>query len=75
MQSRTGDKIRLQHIFDAIFEIENYLLGSDFSDFLGNSMMRFACVKQLEIIGEAGNHISNETKKKFSEIEWGKLWG
>jgi len=33
-------------------------------------MMRFACIKQLEIIGEASNHISDETKSKFAEIEW-----
>jgi uncharacterized protein with HEPN domain len=27
---------------------------------MNNSMMRFACIKQLEIIGEASNHITPE---------------
>jgi uncharacterized protein with HEPN domain len=40
-----------------------------------NSMMRFACIKQLEIIGEAGNHISVETQAKFSEVEWAQIVG
>jgi len=40
-----------------------------------NSMMRFACIKQLEIIGEANNHISDETKSKFAEIEWAQING
>ena len=38
-------------------------------------MMRFACIKQLEIIGEASNHISDETKSKFAEIEWAQING
>ncbi len=69
MRSKLGDKIRLQHIYDAIIEVESYLLNQDFNQFMENSMMRFASIKQLEIIGEASNHISNETKSKFSEIE------
>lgn len=38
-------------------------------------MMRFACIKQLEIIGESGNHISDETKTSFSTIEWSQIIG
>jgi uncharacterized protein with HEPN domain len=37
--------------------------------------MRFACIKQLEIIGEASNHISIEVKSQFSNIEWNQLKG
>jgi uncharacterized protein with HEPN domain len=75
MRGRLGDKARLQHILDAILEVENYLFNADFKSFLENSMMRFACIKQLEIIGEAGNHISEETKSKFSDIEWSQIIG
>ena len=75
MRSEVGDKIRLQHILDAIEEIEKYLIAADLSVFLDNSMMRFACIKQLEIIGEASNHLSSELKSKFSEIEWGQIVG
>lgn len=38
-------------------------------------MMRFACIKQMEIIGEASNHISTELKSKFQEIEWAQIVG
>lgn len=75
MRGKLGDKARLLHIYDAILEIESYLAGKDFSDFLKNSMMRFACIKQMEIIGEAGNHISDKAKAKFSAIEWGQIVG
>jgi len=75
MRGKIGDKVRLQHILDAIIEIETYSLNTDFSGFMKNSMMRFACIKQMEIIGEAGNHVSDENKAKFTNIEWAQLIG
>jgi uncharacterized protein with HEPN domain len=56
MRSNLGDRIRLQHILDAIQEIESYLVEVNFNSFIENSMMKFACIKQMEIIGEASNH-------------------
>lgn len=75
MRGKLGDKIRLHHIADAISEIEQYLDKVNFAAFTENSMMRFACIKQLEIIGEASNHISKEMKSTFSEIEWQQIAG
>lgn len=75
MRGRIGDRARLNHILDAIIEIENYIMDVNFNDFLKNSMMRFACIKQMEIIGETSDHISDETKTKFSEIEWAQIKG
>lgn len=75
MRGKLGDKARLQHIYDAIEEIESYLINTVFSDFIENSMMRFACIKQMEIIGEASNHISDEIKSNFSQIEWNQIVG
>jgi len=37
--------------------------------------MKFASVKQIEIIGEAANHITQETKNKFSDIQWQQITG
>jgi len=75
MRGRIGDNVRLKHILDAIIEIESYLQNANFDVFVNNSMMRFACIKQMEIIGEASDHISNEIKIKFSEIEWAQIKG
>ena len=75
MKKSLGDKERLQHILDAIKEIEEYVQSCDFNDFVENSMMRFASIKQLEIIGEASNNISEGIKTKFSNIEWKKIIG
>ena len=75
MRSELGDKVRLKHILDAIEEVEKYLSEVSFSNFIENSMMRFACIKQMEIIGEASNHISDELKSRFTDIAWAQIVG
>ena len=75
MKDKIGDKQRLGHILDAITEIESYIANADLSIFRSNSMMRFASIKQIEIIGEAANYITQETKQQFSEIQWQQITG
>jgi len=75
MKGKMGDKQRLLHILDSIIEIENYICNTSFESFLQNSMMRFATIKQIEIIGEAANYLTDETKLKFYNIEWRQITG
>lgn len=75
MRDRIGDKERLGHILDAIAEIESYTANISFKDFVANSMMRFASIKQIEIIGEAANYITPSTKDLFSDVEWKQIIG
>ncbi len=51
MKGKLGDKVRLQHILDAIHEVDIYLDGVYYEQFLENSEKRFATIKQIEIIG------------------------
>lgn len=75
MKGKIGDRQRLQHILEAIHEIQQYTSDTDLKHFLANSMMRFACVKQIEIIGEAANYITPETKELFTDLEWKQIIG
>lgn len=75
MKGKIGDKQRLLHILDSIIEIEKYTTNASIENFLENSMMRFASIKQIEIIGEAANYISDDTKNKFAEIQWRQIVG
>jgi uncharacterized protein with HEPN domain len=75
MRNSLGDEVRLKHIRDAISEIQSYIKNTDFEEFTKDSMKRYAAVKQLEIIGEAATHVSEETKEKYSEIEWREITG
>lgn len=75
MKNELGDKARLQHISEAIKEIEKYIENSSYEDFQSNSMMQFATVKQLEIIGEASNQLTEHFRKLYKEIEWREIIG
>ena len=75
MQDRLGNKIRLQNILDAIEEIENYTKGIEFDHFSSNSMMFNASLRQLEIIGEASNRLSNNVLEENTEIPWARIIG
>lgn len=75
MQDRLGNKIRLLHIIDAITEIENYIQDSDLKTFVNNSMMFNATLRQLEIIGEASNRLSEEILNENCSIPWARIIG
>jgi len=50
-------------------------LSATFEDYESNSMMKDACVRQLGIIGEACNRVSEEVKDANQEIEWRQIIG
>jgi uncharacterized protein with HEPN domain len=75
MHDRLGNKVRLLHILDAIIEIENYTLNVDKETFVKNSMMFNATLRQLEIIGEASNRLSEDFILDNPEIPWARIIG
>ncbi len=65
-----SDRIQLFHILDAIYEVESYLSYTTNEEFLNNSMMRAATVKQLEIMADAAQKLSPTVKSKHPEVPW-----
>ncbi len=70
MKNELSDKVRLEHILEAIQEIESYVKGLSLPDFINDSKTRFATIKQLEIIGEAAGHLNPVLLEQFNEIDW-----
>jgi uncharacterized protein with HEPN domain len=70
-----SDKVRLQHIREAIRKIENFTKSEDEISYAQNELVQSAVERQLEIIGEAANNLSNEFKSNHPEMEWNKLRG
>lgn len=70
MRNKLGDLQRLQHMADAISEIEEFTKGVSVASFSENRMMVLACVKCFEVIGEAVGHLSEEVKSENSSIDW-----
>lgn len=73
MNDRLGDKVRLLHIQEAITEIETYIENKTFIDFDTHSMLRSACIRQLEIVGEAVSRLSDDLIQNAPNIEWQKI--
>ena len=60
MKHETGNEARINHIIQAISDIEIFLKEVNLDDFLINKEKIAAVERMLEIIGEASNHISEE---------------
>ena len=67
------DSAYLQHILEAIKSIEDYLNGFDYETFVKDKKTIDAVVRELEIIGEAANDLSDDFKKKHSEIPFREM--
>ena len=70
MRDRLGDRARVQHILEAIELIEGFMKGRSIEDLSSDAMLRFAVVKQLEVIGEAAARITKETLGTEPAVPW-----
>lgn len=73
MKRTLDDKARLLHILQAIGYVEEFLANRSKDTLYTDSMLRFAVERQLEIIGEAANHLSESLKGTMPEVEWRKI--
>ena len=71
----TKDKAYLEHIAEAITKIEKYLRHATLQEIKTNEMLQDAVVRELEILGEASNNISEEFRKKHPDITWHEIIG
>lgn len=67
------DLIYLGDILDSIGRIESYTAGVGKESFLENFMMQDALMRQIEIIGEASNSISNDFREKHATLPWSQM--
>ena len=73
MREKIKDKGRLEHILESIEFIIDFTKGIDFEDFKTDMKLRFAIIKNLEIIGEASYMLSNEFREQHTNVPWRKL--
>lgn len=70
-----NDRTYIEHIAEAIDTIEGYLKEVDYEKFSSHKMISDAVVRELEIIGEAANNISEQFQKEHLEVPWNKMVG
>lgn len=69
------DSIYLEHIETNLKRIILYSSGISKEDFLNNIQLQDACIRQIEIMGEATKRISETLKEKHPEVPWKDMAG
>ena len=70
-----GDKERLQHAADAVLKIQSYIGRTRKLAFMQNELLQDACIRQLQVIGEACKTVSKKLQRAHDEIEWPQIIG
>jgi uncharacterized protein with HEPN domain len=65
----------LQDIAESCKKISRFTAGLSQSGLIGDVKTYDAVVRNLEIIGEAAKHISEDLRRKLPDIEWQKAAG
>lgn len=72
------DERDLALLFDMLAcceDIVDFTSGVTFEQFASDRMRRLATERQLEILGEAANHISIDTRSSLPAIDWSRIVG
>lgn len=75
MREKPRDKDRLNHIIEAIDNIFEFVEDKSFEVYQQDKMLRFAVIKNLEIVGEAAYLLTKDFKSKHNSIEWADIIG
>lgn len=67
--------IYIYHTRDCINKIDTYTENISQDDFLSNSLIHDAVIRNFEIIGEATKKLSDDFRTKYPDIEWKKIAG
>ena len=70
-----ADKELLSDILNSIEKIETYIENINYTSFLNDPKTQDAIVRNIEIIGEAANNITDKTKDNYNLIPWNKIKG
>lgn len=70
-----GDRVYIQHILDAIEKIERYVEGVSLTSLTEDEMRVDAVVRELEIIGEASNNLTEDFRAAHQDVPWQQVRG
>lgn len=70
---RDEDRIRILHMIDAADAVAQFVAGRSRDDLDRDRMLLFALVHAIEILGEAANKISSDTRAAAPQVPWGAI--
>ena len=69
------DKLYLIHISECIERIESYVSQIDKESFLASTLIQDAVVRNLQILAESSQQLSEQAKQAQPDIDWYKISG
>lgn len=75
MRPEDRDLAYLWDMREAAREIVAFMKGVAYAKFEKNHILRYATERQLMVIGEAANHVSEEFREEHPEIPWMPIIG
>ncbi len=63
------NQVLLNHILEEINFLIKETEGLKFEEFMQNEVLKRACSRSIEIIGEAVKNLSTDFKKRYKDIE------
>jgi uncharacterized protein with HEPN domain len=67
------DRVRILHMIEAAEAVAQFIAGRSRDDLDQDRMLLFAVVRAIEILGEAANKISPETRAAVPQVPWGAI--
>ena len=68
------DRVYLEHVANSFRKLLEYAEGMTLESFLADSKTQDACVRQLEIAGEATKRVSMLSRECFTDVPWRDGW-
>ena len=69
------DRLYLIHLSESIDKIESYIGGLDFASFMQNLLVQDAVLRNLQVLAESTQRLSEDFKTRHPEIQWYKIAG
>lgn len=69
------DKLYLIHISESINKIDSYTKELDFASFVEKAIVQDAVLRNLQVLAESTQRLSDKFKSRHPEIEWYKIAG
>lgn len=70
-----NETVYLQHILEAINQIEQYVEDKTSDDFRQTRLLQDGVVRRLEIIGEAARYLPDSLHQAYPEVPWRQMVG
>jgi len=72
---KKDDRVYLSHIMQGLQRLVSYTEDMSLESFYADIKTQDACIRQLEVIGEATKRVSLSLRERFPEIAWRDMAG